>query len=307
MDKFVVSYAPFVRSSNDVNKMFLYTSISLLIPAVFGCLFFGPSTVFLLLVSVVTCFLSESFFNLFAIHKFRVFDLSFLVTGLVLALSMPYKMPLYIVAIAAFFAVFVVKMVFGGLGKNKFNPAPVGRLFAGILASGMGDLLYNIVYNGEVYTSLAFGGQNSILNLLTGKAVGGLGTTCVICIAISYVVLVYMSVIDWKIPVLCVLSYFVAGVLFVGTESTFLNICSGSFVFVSVFMMSEPNTSPNTLLGKIVYSVMFGVLSAITWNIGLMGEETIFAVALFVNMFVPFMDKYFVIKQKPLGGYRYAH
>lgn len=306
MNEFVVSYSPFVRSSNDINKMFLYTAISLLIPAVYGCLFFGLNSILIVIVSILTCFLSECFFNLFAIHKFKVFDISFLVTGLVLALTMPEKMPLYIVAISAFFAIFIVKMVFGGLGKNKFNPALVARLLAGIIASSISNGFYEIVYNGEVYTSLAFGGENSIYNLLTGKAVGGIGTTCIICIAIAYVVLVYMSVIDWKIPILCLLSYFAAGVLVSGMQTTFVNICSGSFVFVSVFMMSEPNTSPNTLLGKFVYSIMFGVLSAIIWNIGLIGEETIFVVALFVNMFVPFMDKYFVIKQKPLGGYRYA-
>lgn len=77
MDKFVVSHAPFVRSSNDINKMFVYTSVILLLPLIFGCFFFGFNALFIALVSVVVCWLSESLFNLLTIKKFNVTDLSF--------------------------------------------------------------------------------------------------------------------------------------------------------------------------------------------------------------------------------------
>ncbi|MBR3885820.1 MAG: RnfABCDGE type electron transport complex subunit D [Clostridia bacterium] len=306
MNKFVVSYAPFVRSSNDINKMFVYTSIMLVFPLVYGCFFFGFFSLLIALASIATCFLAEALFNVLTTKKFKVNDLSFLVSGLILGLTMPVKMPIYIVIVSAFFANFVVKMLFGGLGKNKFNPAVVGRLFAGILVSGLAVNLYDFTLNGETYTSFTNGGENSILNLLTGKAIGGIGTTCIIIMLISYAFLVYMSVIDWKIPLLSVLSYFVVSFLLCGMEQAVLNICSGSFLFVCVFMMTDPNTSASTFLGKLVYSIMFGALSAWLWNIGLMGEETVFVVALIVDALVPFMDKYLFIKQKPLGGYRYA-
>lgn len=306
MNKFVVSYAPFVRSSNDINKMFVYTSIMLVFPLVYGCFFFGFFSLIIALASIATCFVAEALFNVITTKKFKVNDLSFLVSGLILSLTMPVKMPIYIVIVSAFFANFVVKMLFGGLGKNKFNPAVVGRLFAGILASGLTINLYDFTMNGEIYTSFTNGGENTILNLITGKSIGGIGTTCIIIMLISYAFLVYMSVIDWKIPLLSVLSYFVVSFLLCGMEQAVLNICSGSFLFVCVFMMTDPNTSASTFLGKLVYSIMFGALSAWLWNIGLMGEETIFVVALIVDALVPFMDKYLFVKQKPLGGYRYA-
>ena len=306
MDKFVVSYAPFVRSSNDINKMFVYTSIILVLPLAYGCFFFGFSSLLIALVAVAVSFLSESLFNVLTSKKFMATDLSILVSGLILGLSMPVKMPLYIVAISAFLASFVTKMLFGGLGKNKFNPAVVGRLFAGILASGLAINLYDFTMNGEAYTSFTAGGENTILNLLTGKSIGGIGTTCIIIMLIAYAFLVYMNVIDWKIPVLSVLSYFVVSYVLCGLEQAMLNICSGSFLFVCVFMMTDPNTSASTFLSKIVYSIMFGALSAWLWKIGSMGEETVFVVALIVDAFVPIMDKYLFIKQKPLGGYRYA-
>lgn len=307
MDKFVVSYSPFARSSNDINKMFIYTAIMLLLPTVFGCAFFGYQSIFVVLMAVGVSFLSEYLFNAITVHVFKVSDLSFLVTGLILGVTLPVKMPLYIVAVSAFVAVFVAKMVFGGLGKNKFNPALVGRLIAGIFASTLSINLYTLTMNGEEYISLSAGGENSIVNLLTGNAVGGIGTTCIIIIAIAYVFLVYMSVIDWKIPLFSAVAYLVVSLAIGGIENAVLNILSGSFLFVAVFMMTDPNTSPNTFLGKLLYSILFGGLSALVWNMGKLGEDTVFAVALFVDMLVPFMDKYLVVKQKPLGGYRNAH
>ena len=306
MGKFVVSYAPFVKSSNDINKMFVYTAISLILPLVYGCFFFGFESLLIVIISVAVSFLSESLFNLLSNKKFRVTNLSFLVSGMILGLTMPVRMPLYIVAISAFLANFVIKMMFGGLGKNTFNPAVMGRLFAGVLTSWLGENLFNFTLNGESYTSLSAGGENTILNLITGKAIGGVGTTCVIIMIIAYVFLVYMSVIDWKIPLLSVISYFVVSFIFCGMEQSVMNLCSGSFLFVCVFMMTDPNTSASTFLGKLLYSILFGVLSALLWQIGSMGEDTVFVVALIMNILVPFMDRYLFIKQKPLGGYRNA-
>ena len=306
MDKMVVSYAPFIRSSNDINKMFVYTSIALILPLVYGCFFFGLTSIFVVLVSVVVCWLSESLFNFMTTKKFKVTDLSFLVSGLILGLTMPVKMPLYIVGISALLASFVVKMLFGGLGKNDFNSAVIGRLFAGVLASNLSTNLYEFTLNGEVYSSFTVGGENSIMNLLTGKAIGGIGTTCVAIMVIAYVFLVYMNVIDWKMPILSVISYMVVSFVLCGMEKAILNLFSGSFLFVCVFMITDPNTSASTFLGKIFYSLIFGALSAWLWNLGVMGEETVFVAALIVNILTPVMNRYLFIRQKPLGGYRYA-
>ena len=307
MEKFVVSYAPFARSNNDTNKMFLYVSTVLVLPAVFGAMFFGMQALFVLLVSVLTSFASEILYNLLLNKKVGVKNASSLVTGLILGLTMPVKMPLFIVGISAFFAVFITKMAFGGLGKNKFNPALVGRVFAGMFSSYLSTNLYSLTLKGEELISLSQGGTNTIANLLSGSAVGGIGTTSILLIAIGLVFLIYSDILDWKIPAVSVVSYVIAGIAVFGVENTVLNLCSGSFFFVAVFMMTDPNTSPNSLIGKILYSVMFGALSAIVWNMGYLGEDTVFVVALFVNLFVPVMDRYLIFTHKPLGGYRNAH
>ena len=86
-----------------------------------------------------------------------------------------------------------------------------------------------------------------------------------------------------------------------------VNLFSGSFIFVSIFMITDPNSSPNTFFGKLVYSIAFGALSSLVWDMGFLGENTVFVVALFVNMFVPLMDKYLIIRPRTLGGFRNAH
>ena len=307
MERFVVSHAPFVHSGNDLNKMFLYTAVALLIPAIYGTMFFGMASLLLIVVAVATCFLSEALFNLITRKKFKVDDFSFFVTGLILALTMPVNMPWHFVLVGGFVASFITKMAFGGLGRNKFNPALVGRCLVGVISSKVASDFYYVTVNGESLISLSLGGSNTMTNLLAGESVGGIGTTCIIIIVICYVMLVYTSVIDFKIPLFAAAGYFVTGLIIgSGLEATVMNMFSGSFLFVSVFMMTDPNTSPNSFTGKLVFSLMFGVLSALAWDAGKLGENTIFAVALFMNMLVPVMDKYLVWKPLSLGGIRNA-
>ena len=307
MDKFVVSYSPFVRSENDTNKMFMYISCVLILPAVYGVMFFGMQAFFIVLLSLVASIVSEMFYNFLTKGLMSVGGTSSIVTGMILGLTMPVTMPLGVVGLSAFVAVFITKMVFGGLGKNKLNPALVGRIFAGVFSSYMATDLYSLAYKGEVLVSLSKGGTNTIANLLAGNAVGGIGTTCVLLILVGLGFLIYSEVLDWKIPALSVVAYLFAATSVSGVDVAIMNMCSGSFIFVAAFMMTDPNTSPNSLLGKFVYAAAFGALSALVWNLGYLGEDTVFVVALVVNLFVPVLDKYLIFNHKPLGGYRNAH
>ena len=167
--------------------------------------------------------------------------------------------------------------------------------------------LYKVTIAGDEYISILNGGTNTISNLFSGQGVGGIGTTCIMMFLVIFVVLSYMKIIEIKTPILAVLSYLVVGILFNGLDATAINICSGSFIFVSLFIMTEPNTSPNTFIGEVTYAVLFGALSALAWDMGFFGENCVFVVALICNMLVPFMDRYFIIKPATLGGYRYAH
>ena len=306
MNDLVVSNSPFIRSKNDVNKMFLYVSFALFFPAIYGIILFELNAFLIILVSIVTCAFAELLFNLFNKKKLFIDNLSFLVTGLVLALTLPSKIPLYAVAISAFFSIFIVKMVFGGLGRNVFNPALTGRCLAGVIVPAVSSELYACTIRGESFTSLSAGGENIISNLLVGYGVGGIGTTFIIILILIFFVLAFLRVIDAKIPIFAVAGYLLVAILMVGLEKAMINIFSGSFLFVSIFVLTDPNTSPNSLLGKFIFGFGFGVVSFLIWNMGLLGENAIFVVALLFNVLVPFMDKFFVLKPVSLGGFRHA-
>ena len=134
MDNFVVFNSPFVHSGNDVNKMFLYMAIALVVPAVYGIIFFGITAFFMILISLISCMLSEMLYNAINGKKFKVDNFSFFVTGMILALTFPINTPVLVIVASAFFSIFIVKLAFGGLGFNKFNPANTGRCFAGVVS-----------------------------------------------------------------------------------------------------------------------------------------------------------------------------
>lgn len=307
MDEIVVSSSPFIHSKNDVNRLFLYIILALLFPTIYGVMIHGIKALFMIFIGIGSCLLFEILYNYFTSRKFYLKDLSCFVTGTMIPLTLPFGTPYHTIVFASFFAIVVVKLAFGGLGRNPFNPALAARCLVGVMIPNITSELYKITISGDEYVSLLEGGTNTLSNLISGQGVGGIGTTCIIMFLVIYVVMGYIGIINIKIPILSMLSYFLVGLIFNNFEQTTLNICSGSFIFVTVFMMTEPNTSPNSLIGEIVYSIMFGSLSAIAWNYGLFGENCIFAVALFVNLFVPFMDKYFVMKPATIGGYRHAH
>ncbi|MBQ8424679.1 MAG: RnfABCDGE type electron transport complex subunit D [Clostridia bacterium] len=307
MDEIVVSSSPFMHSKNDVNRLFLYIILALLFPAIYGVMLYGFGALSMVFISIASCLLFEILFNYFDKRKIFLKDLSCFVTGFILALTLPYGTPNLVIVFAAFFSIVVVKLAFGGLGRNIFNPALVGRCVAGLMIPNITAELYKITIAGDEYVSILVGGTNTLSNLISGQAVGGIGTTCILMFLIIYIFMANLGIINIKIPIISIISYFAVGVLFNDIETTAINMCSGSFIFITVFMMTEPNTSPNSLFGELVYSFMFGALSAICWNYGYFGENCIFVVALAVNLFVPFMDRFLVLKPATVGGYRYAH
>ena len=306
MKEIIVSNSPFMHSKNDVNRLFLFICVALIFPAIFGICFFGLYSLFMIVFSIAFCFIFEVGFNFYLTKKLKLKDISFAVTGLILALSLPPKTPIWVIAVASFFSISVVKIAFGGLGKNYFNPALVGRCAAGMMISDITSSLYTVTIAGDTYTSLIEGGTNTISNLISGYAVGGIGTTCILLLTVIAVVLSIMKIIDYKIPLIAVISYIIVGYNLNDFESTIINMFSGSFIFVAIFMATEPNVSPNNFVGKLIYSIGFGALSALCWNLKFFGENCIFVVALFMNCFVPFMDKYFSPRPSTIGGFRNA-
>lgn len=305
--QFVVSSSPFIRSKNDLNKLLWYTALVLLFPIIYGIIIFGIRALLIIGVSVASCAVFEALYNLYNIKKFKLENVSFLITGIILGLSFPVKIPLLIVVFSAFFATVIVKLLFGGIGRNYFNPACTARCLAGLILPSLTADLYTTTIAGEEYISIAAGGTNILANLMSGNAVGNIGTTCIVVLIVCFVCLAYLQIIEVKLPILAIISFIAISLFFHNIEVTAINLCSGSFIFVSIFVITDPNTSPNTFFGKVLYAVGYGAISALVWDMGFLGENTAFVVALFVNLFTPFMDKYLILRPTTLGGFRNAY
>jgi len=246
------------------------------------------------------------------------FDYTTLVTGLLIGMNMPPLVDWYIPIIASFFAIIIVKMLFGGTGKNIVNPAIAGRIFVflsfGIVISGgfvnpiiganaAGDFMNPVVAGSTPLADMLFGGLGetsvSTLDMFLGLMPGTIGETSALALIIGGIYLVARGVIDWKWPVIYIgVTGLFAVVLNGFNFAWFLpTILSGGLMLGAIFMATDYTTTPNTQLGNVIYFVALGLITAtLRYN---NGTEVVSFAILLMNLVVPLIDKYIV--PKPFG------
>ncbi len=307
-DKLLISHAPHIWGGFSTNKTMFIVVFALLFPTAAAIYFFGYYAIYIILTSIATAVLSE-----FVIKKLRkkkfIMDGSAVVTGLLLALTLPPRMPLWMVVIGAFFSIAIVKEAFGGLGYNIFNPALAGRAFLSVCfpnemtswtlpphfnydaITGATPLSDNFTYHADklsLYKDLFFGNRG-----------GSLGETSVLLILIGAAILLILRIIDWKIPVIYI-GIVALGSLIMGKDVLF-QVMAGGLMIGAFFMATDYVTSPVTWKGRIIFAVFLGILTVLMRNFSNMPEGVCFSI-LIMNAFVPLMDKY--IKIKPFGFVR---
>lgn len=316
--------------------------------ALFPCfvaatVFYGYHVVINLFTCLVFCFGTELLYGLIISKKFSregvkessVWDLSFAVTATILALNLPAVMTVdgwgvnalnadgaiafsfdsvVLCALGSIFAVALVKMLFGGLGKNFANPACTGRVFL-LIAFGTAFSSTASLFADELATTGAtwLGTRNNVtgsmlLDMFLGNtATSAVGETCVIAILCGYVYLSVRKVIDFRVPLMIIGSLAVFIFLFdvvPGTSgadmfySLVAHVMSGGLLFGAVFMATDYATSPNTFLGSAIYAVGIGLITALIRAFGKYPEGFSFAL-LIMNLVVPLIDKY--ILPRPFG------
>ncbi len=332
----VISTPPHVKSKRTTRGIMLDVVIALIPCAIMGIVYFGALALMLELVSVVACVACEFVYFFIANKGFsgkckdaravckrwlRQFDCTSVVTGLILALIVPVSVNWYEILIGGIFAIAVVKMLFGGTGKNLVNPAAAARVFMFLSFSATmlkyGDVnIATVIDNG----TLASGATNlshlladnpssalSTLDLFLGTGVPGcIGETCKAAILVGYIYLVARKVIKWWQPLLLVIVFGFFAMLLSGfafesykyDTSLFLpHIFSGGVLFGAVFMVPDYVTSPKYVWGQILYTVITAILIAVLRYFK--GIEVTSFVILLMNLFVPLIDKY--VRPKPFG------
>jgi len=295
----LIRWAPHIHSGETTSKI-MFSVILALLPALFGSIyFFGPSAGKMVLVSVVSCVLSEILSQIIFKKKIRIFDGSAIVTGILFAFVLPPQLPLWMVALGGFLAIFLVKELFGGIGFNIFNPALASRAI--LLASFPMDMtrfyppFYYKVDSVSCATPLAIVKENlgiqlpSYWQLFIGERAGCIGETSALLLLIGAIFLLWRRVITWHIPVSYILT--VAFLSFIFKQNVLFHILAGGLILGAFFMATDYVTSPLTKKGKIIFGIGCGIITFLIRMKGGYPEGVCYSI-LFMNMFTPIIDRY---------------
>lgn len=317
----VTSSGPHISDNIDI-KRFMIFAVFALFPSLFAATYwYGFRVILVVLVSYVVGVCTEW---AFAIVKKDEIHEGIFVTCMIYPLTLPPNLPLWMVAVGIAFGVFFGKEVFGGTGRNIFNPALVGRLFITIafpsyMASTWTDPVQtqgnwfnmNLVDATTSATPLTFikGGQDlpyEIWDLLVGAAPGSMGETFRLGIIIAGIWLIGTKVASWRIPTAYIATVLILStigyVLFPGQVAMpVYQLLTGGLLYGAFFMATDPVSSPFTNSGKIIYGIGLGLLTVLIRSFSGFTEGVMFSIIL-MNAFGPLIDSYIVdSKFKPIG------
>ncbi|MFP4650026.1 MAG: NADH:ubiquinone reductase (Na(+)-transporting) subunit B [Desulfobacterales bacterium] len=334
---------PLVRDSLDLKRFMSSVLVALIPPLLFGIYNTGYqsrlasdlSTSFLpvagtglmiVLPIIIVSYAAGLFWEiLFAAVRRHPISEGFLVTGLLFPLTLPPTIPLWQVAVGISFGVVIGKEVFGGTGRNLFNPALTARafIFFAYPAQMSGDAVWSAVRNGADRAVDAVTGPtplavtelqapfNSIqemladrgytfTNLLIGNYPGTIGGTSALCAAAGAVLLIILGIASWRVIAGCIGGLLATGFLlnlFAGPQtlpwfsvSPFYHLAAGGFAFGAAYMATDPVTAPGTDRAKWIYGFFIGALTVLIRVVNPAFPEGVMLAILFMNMFSPLLE-----------------
>lgn len=300
-----VSSNPHIRDTQTTQMIMLDVIIALLPASIFGVYNFGFRALFVILVTVATAVLTEFLYEKFMNKKITIYDLSAVVTGLLLALNLPSTIPFWIAALGAIFAILIVKQIFGGLGQNFMNPALAARCFLLLSFTGkMTTFTYDGVTGATPLYNIKTGESYNVLHMFLGNTAGTIGETSVLALLIGAVYLLMKKLIDFRIPVFYIGTFAIFAVIYSacngGVDASFVaaQLCGGGLMLGAWFMATDYVTSPVTPMGRIVFGICLGLLTGAFRFISSenAAPEGVSYAIVFCNLLVPLIEKVTVPK-----------
>lgn len=296
MQQLIIQKPPFLRSGQTVSSMMKDMLLALVLLLPLPTIHYGTHVLWIAFTAVASCFISEVAACMVAKRQVNISEFSFAVTGLMIAMLMPPEAPLWLPMVAAAFAVLVARVPFGFTGNNPFNPAAAGVAFVTVFWP---QRVFS--YSEPSAASVLKEGLKPFQipsEMLWGNTSGAIGTTAVLVIAACAVYLIVKKTVNWRITV-CFLA--VAGIMallfprIMVTPLTSLKyeMLSGSLLFCSVFLITDPVTSPRTQVGKAIYGAAAGLLMMLMRRYGAFEQAACFAVLL-MNALSPVIDSFVI-------------
>lgn len=314
-----VAPGPHLANAAQTTRKMMHDVLVALTPAIIASVWlFRLYAVKQIVICAISCMAIEAVLAAIRRRPFPLRDLSALVTGVILGLSLPGTAPWYVGAVGSLVAVGIGKHVFGGLGQNIFNPAMVGRAFVMIaFATAMGAAGYVAVAAGvpdamTQATPLAAAKAAAAKNLpaamslwpaFVGNENGSLGETSALACLLGGLYLCIRRTASWEIPLglLAAVAGFGALASWAGiTNLTVLDqLLGGSVMFGAFFIATDPVTSPLVPKGKFIFGAVCGLLVIVIRVFSGYPEGVMFAVLL-ANALTPLVNRWTI--PVPLGG-----
>ena len=311
---FKVTSNPIVRTPRDTSKIMLDVIIALVPALGVGAYLFGMNVAILLVVNVAACVVFEWAYRKLMKKNTSVGDLSAVVTGVLITCVMPSAAPWWVGLIGSFFAIIVVKQLYGGIGKNFLNPALAARAFmsaayaAYMTTWAVPSTLRSVVDATTMATPLSYLNNGealpeyfNYLNMFLGGIPGSIGEVSALALLIGGAYLLIRKVITWRIPVTFIGTVAVLPLVF-GHEGyghvewMLYNVLSGGLILGAFFMATDYSTSPVNLKGQLLYGVGCGAVTVLIRYFGSYPEGVSYAI-LVMNCCTWAIDKGFRPRQ----------
>ena len=304
-----ISSSPHVHSPVTTQTIMRDVLIALA-PALIGSVFFfGLRALLVTLVSAAACVFFEWAYAKLTKNPCKIYDLSAVVTGVLLAFVCPVTIPYWCIIIGDFFAIIVVKAIFGGIGRNIVNPALAGRAFmfsypalmTRWVKPGFANAagLFNTVDAVTGATPLAQMGQGmlpeaTVSEMFLGNIGGCIGETSALLLLVGLAYLLIRNIINLRIPVAFIGTVAVLTFLVPQGNNNFTwmaaQLFSGGLFLGAIFMATDYVTSPITKLGQIIFGIGCGVLTVVIRYFGGYPEGVSYAI-LIMNCCVVLLDR----------------
>ena len=318
-NKFFVAASPHIHSPQSTQSLMRDVLIALVPAFSLSLLIYGLDVLRVTAIAVVSCVLVEYLIQRFLIKgDCTVKNLSAVLTGVLLAFNLPSDIPWWIVVIGSVMAIGVAKMTFGGLGRNPFNPALVGRVFLLIaypvqmtsfpkpITPEFVDAFAGATPLAALKTQAVELGDVNFLNMLSGVMPGSLGEISAISLLVGGIYMIWRKVITWHIPVavlgsMAVFAFIVAltqggGALLY--ELPAFHLLAGGAMLGAIFMATDYVSSPMNPKGMLIYGIGIGAITMIIRLWGAYPEGMSFAI-LIMNAVTPLINKY--VKPRRFG------
>ena len=297
--KLTVASSPHIRGDFKSSRIMLDVMLALVPAMIVGIWMHGIRSLIVTLVSISSCVFFEWMYSVVTKTRNTIIDGSALVTGMLLAMTLPATVPYWLVLVSAAFAIIFVKALCGGLGQNIFNPALSARGFMMLIAPaymvrfvGVDGVTAATPLHHMVMPALP---EESILDMFLGNCPGSIGEVSALALLIGGAYLIYRKVISPRIPLAYLGSVAVLTLVFYKTDAPvawmLYSLFSGGVMLGAIFMATDYATSPVTAKGQILYGIGCGILTVVFRYFGLFPEGVTYAILL-MNALVWIIDRH---------------